>query len=68
MKEKKKTVVLTVIKKEIKMFASINTHTHTRQKDVKEIWNGLEEEVVGTRNIHMFKSKLDESKHGHKTT
>ena len=33
-----------------------------------EIWNSLEEEVVGARNIHTFKSKLDESRYGDRTT
>ena len=46
-------------------------------KDVKKhsfpnrslkIWNGLEKEVVGARNIHMFKSKLDVSRYGDRIT
>ena len=33
-----------------------------------EIWNSLEEEVVGARNIHTFKSKLDEGRYRDRTT
>ena len=34
-----------------------------------EVWDDLKEEVVAARyNIHMFKSKLDESRYGDGTT
>ena len=46
-------------------------------KDVKKhsfsnrslaIWNSLDEEVVGARNIHTFKSKLDKGRYKDRTT
>lgn len=33
-----------------------------------DIYNGLEVEVVWTKNIHNFKNRLDKSRYGHRTT
>ena len=41
---------------------------HSFPKRSMEILNGLKEETVWAKNIHMFKSKVDKSRCGDRTT
>ena len=52
--------------KKSKGLQDVNKHSFPNSS--LEIWNGLREQVVGARNIHMFKSKLDVSRYGDRTT